>query len=153
MTRKELARDYFMKGYNCAQSTVVAFKDDLNFPEQFLLNLAAPFGAGFARTRNVCGAVAAMGIIYGLVSQNKSEDIKNEKDITYAKVQKLAGEFISKHGSIICQTLLDGLETSTEPISDERTAQYYKERPCLKFVEDGVEIIEKYLIDNGIINE
>lgn len=154
MDRKEIAREYFMKGYNCCQSVVVAFKNDLPYSEQFLLNLASPFGAGFSRTRNVCGAVSGMGMIVGLFSNNDSTDIKKEKDDTYALIQNLMSEFTEKNNTIICKELLKNVKNITlTPVSDDRTEKYYKERPCLKFVEDGVEIVEKYLIDNGFINE
>ena len=154
MKRIEIAREYFLKGYNCCQSVVVSFKEDLPFTEQFLLNLAGPFGAGVGRTRNICGAVSGMGIIIGLFSKNDSTDIKQEKDNTYILMQNLMAQFQSQNNTLICKELLEGVENATlTPVSADRTAEYYKERPCLKFVEDGVKIVEKYLIDSGIINE
>ncbi len=154
MNRKEIAREYFMKGYNCCQSVVASFKNDLPFDEQFLLNLAGPFGAGVSRSRNVCGAVSGMGIILGLFSKNDSTNIKEEKDRTYTLMQDLMQQFTNKNNTIICKELLSSVKNITStPVSDERTAKYYKERPCLRFVEQGVEIVEKYLIDNGFINE
>lgn len=154
MDRKLLARENFLKGYNCCQSVVTAFKYDIPQTEQFLLNLASPFGAGFARTRNICGVVSAMGIVYGLLNTQVSSDIKKEKDETYILMQGLAEEFKAINNTIICKELLDMVENVTStPVSDERTAEYYKERPCLRYVEQGVEILEKFLIDRGLINE
>lgn len=152
MDRKKLGIDAFTKGYNCCQSVVFAFKNDLPLDENTLLDLSVGFGAGFARTRNICGTVSAMGIVTGLLTK-KTGDVKKDKDESYKLLQDLINQFIDENSTIICGELLKNLRVSTTPISEERTKEYYKVRPCAKFVEDSIEILEKYLIENGLINE
>lgn len=152
--RKLKARKAFSEGYNCAQSVVVAFSDILNMDETALLSLSAPFGAGFGRSRNVCGTITAMGIVTGLLTDSDGKDIKKEKDDVYTLMQQLMSEFTAKNDTIICKDLLKNIKNLTStPVSEPRTEEYYKVRPCIKFVEDSVEILYNYLLNKEIINE
>lgn len=142
MNRKEIAAEYFQKGYNCAQSVVIAFKDILPLSEDQILHLACPFGGGYARTRNTCGAAVAIGLVHGLIAQGEAE--ADEKNEVYPKIGKLLEEFVSKNGSIVCGELLKNVKNITSGyVPQIRDAEYYKARPCIKFVLDAVDIIEK----------
>lgn len=152
MDRKELGREAFVKGYNCCQSVVLAFKNDLPLSEDVLISLATGFGAGFARTRNICGTISAMAIVTGLLT-NKVQDVKKDKDDSYALLQGLIKEFTEKNDTIICGELLKNLSVTKTPISEKRDEKYYKVRPCVRFVEDSIDILERYLLENGLINE
>ena len=56
---------------------------------------------------------------------------KAMKAENYALVQKLAGRFKSENGSIVCRELLAGTcPVSAEPQPSDRTAEYYRKRPC-----------------------
>lgn len=146
MTHKEKAREYFLKGFNCSQALFAAFSDVTGISEETALKISAPFGAGMGKMREVCGAVSGMfmvaGIIYGY-SENPDVQTKEEH---YKIIQQLAEEFKKDNGgSIICRELLTGLKTNTLPAPDERTAEYYKKRPCLKIVESAAEILDNYI--------
>ena len=67
MTKKERAMALFTQGYNCAQSVVLAFADELDADEATLARLSSSFGGGFGRMREVCGAVSCMAIVLGLL--------------------------------------------------------------------------------------
>ena len=63
MTEKQTeAAELFLQGYNCAQSVCGAFARELDMEKELLLDMSAAFGGGFARTRNLCGAVSGIGI-------------------------------------------------------------------------------------------
>ena len=149
MTHKEKARDYFIKGYNCSQALFAAFTDVTGMSEETALKIAAPFGAGMGKMREVCGAVSGMFMVAGLIygySENPDAKVKEEH---YKIIQHLAEEFKKENGgSSICRELLAGLKTNTLPAPDERTAEYYKKRPCLKIVESAAEILDSYLNGN-----
>ena len=51
--RVERARNYFLEGYNCAQAVVMAFDDVMAMDVVALARLAAPFGGGMGRMREV----------------------------------------------------------------------------------------------------
>lgn len=146
MTHKEKAREYFLKGYNCSQALFAAFSDVTGMDEETALKISAPFGAGMGKMREVCGAASGMFMVAGLIygySENPNAEVKEEH---YKIIQHLAEEFKKENGgSIICRELLAGLKTNTLPAPDERTAEYYKKRPCLKIVESAAEILDNYI--------
>lgn len=150
MTREEKAREYFIKGYNCAQSVVLAFEDLIPIDKETLINLSAGFGGGFGRTRNLCGAVSAMAIVLGVL-QDKSfgddkEEIANSKKEIYKRISDLDDQFKEINGSDNCAVLLANVKNLTAgSVPEERTEKYYKVRPCVKFVEDSVKLIKKEL--------
>ena len=136
------AVQYFLGGYNCAQSVFTAFCDVTGLTEESALMLSSPLGGGMGRMREVCGAVSAMLLVLGS-EKGYSEPDDEIKKALYEKVQQLAGIFKEKHGTIICRELLDNPPSNPEP--SERTPEYYKDRPCARFVHDAAEIIENEL--------
>ncbi len=128
----------FRKGYNCCQAVLVAFEDLVSLPEEILLNIGSALGGGFARTRNLCGAVNAMGIVYGLVK-------KVDKKQSYAEMKPIIENFTSIYKSINCGEILKGVPVTDGVVPEERTEKYYAVRPCEKIVEDAIKIVLKYL--------
>lgn len=71
MDHREIAIDNFKKGYNCAQSVVVAYCDVLGMEPDFAAKMASSFGGGMGRMREVCGAVSGMLMVAGLLYDTK----------------------------------------------------------------------------------
>ncbi|MFI3277778.1 MAG: C-GCAxxG-C-C family protein [Rikenellaceae bacterium] len=137
--RVSAARDYFAKGYNCAQSVVLAFEDIMELDENSLATLAAPFGGGLGRLREVCGAVSGMALVAGkLVPCYDPSDAQSKKD-NYTFVQSLCGEFRSANGSIVCRELL-GLAPIREEVEGWKPT---KKRPCAELVAMAAEIVAR----------
>ena len=144
MERKETAKDYFKKGYNCAQSVVMAFHDVTGLTEEESARLASSFGGGLGRMREVCGAVSGMAIVAGILYGYDDLKVPGAVGAHYALVQQLAGAFRERNGSIICRELLGGA-AATSPAPEPRTAEYYKKRPCVDLVGDAAEILDEYV--------
>ena len=142
----EKAANNFREGYNCAQSVLLAFANQVGLKEDEALKLASSFGGGMGRLREVCGAVSAMFMIAGILKGYTEPNNDIVKANHYKLIQDLAAEFKLKHGTIICRELLglDGTEFS--PIPSARTDEYYKERPCEEFIRCAAEIVEEDLI-------
>ncbi len=137
------AAELFVNGCNCSQAVLVAFAEDCGIDEKMAMKLSSSFGGGMGRLREVCGAVSAMFMVTGLLVGYENTDNKEKKDNHYKLIQSLAEEFNNVHGTYICRELL-GTVGKSSPISDPRTAQYYKTRPCVKFVITAAEILDKY---------
>ena len=146
MSHKELAISYFKSGFNCAQSVVMAFRDLTGLSEGESARLASSFGGGLGRMREVCGAVSGMAIVAGILFGYDDPKAPGAVQGHYALVQKLAGEFRERNGSIVCRELLGGVP-STNPAPEARTAEYYRKRPCVDLVGDAAEILERYLTE------
>ena len=56
----------FTSGYNCAQSVLWAFRDEVGLEEDVALKLATGLGAGMGRKQEVCGAVTGGILVLGL---------------------------------------------------------------------------------------
>ena len=135
-----------MEGKNCSQAVFVAFAEDCGIDEKTAMKISSSFGGGMGRLREVCGAVTGMFMVAGLLAGYESTDPKDKKDEHYKLIQTLAEEFNQVHGTYICRELLGTVGKST-PISDPRTAEYYKTRPCVKFVITASEILDKHFFN------
>ena len=140
----EKAAELFVNGCNCSQAVFGAFAEDCGLSEKTAALLSSSFGGGMGRLREVCGAVSSMFMVAGLLAGYTNDDPKEKKDQHYALIQQLANEFKAKHSTIICRDLLGNLGKSTSPVSDPRTAEYYKVRPCVKFVITAADILDKH---------
>ncbi len=139
--KAEEARALFLQGYNCAQSVFCAFAKEYDVPETLALKLSASFGGGVGRLRNVCGAVSAMAMLAGLEEGQTLPNDPEQKRRNYQLVQRVAEKFRAEHGSIVCAELLQLRKGApTPPAPDERTAEYYKTRPCLRLIESAARI-------------
>ncbi len=151
MTHAEKARELFMEGYNCSQAVVGAFAEELGMEKATAMKLASSFGAGMGRLREVCGTVTGMFLIAGLKYGYSDPKAKEEKASHYKRIQTLAAQFREKNGTIICRELLEKRmkkPVDTSPIPEERTEQYYKQRPCVAVVMQAAEIMEQYINEN-----
>lgn len=146
--RMKRAEELFMQGFNCAQSVAAAFADVYGYTEEQMLRVSAGFGAGIGRLRLSCGAFNAMALLAGLENGSTTPGDREGKSANYRLVQQLAARFQEEHGSLICAELLK-LKRDT-PLSyeaSERTAEYYKQRPCVKQIISAARIYAEYLED------
>lgn len=141
---RERAMELFKQGYNCSQSVFGAFAEECGIDFETALKLSSSFGGGMARLREVCGAVSGMFMVAGMKYGYTDPKDSTAKTEHYKRIQELAAEFKEKNKSIVCRELL-GLSVKSEIyIPEERTAEYYKKRPCAELVGDAAEIIDKY---------
>lgn len=140
----EYARALFKDGYNCAQSVLGAFCDELGIDFETAIKLSSSFGGGMGRLREVCGAVTGMFMVAGLMYGYTDPLNDTEKAEHYKLIQFLAEEFKKENGSIICRELL-GLDKEDNPIPEKRTKEYYEKRPCADFIEQGAIILEELI--------
>ena len=145
MNKGQLAIENFKTGLNCAQSVVLAFKDEMGMSEEILKKLAIGYGGGVGRQREVCGAVLGMTMVLSYLLSDG-----NDKLAIYSIIQSACKEFKETVGSIICRELLDEetlKDKSAKP--EERTAEYYKKRPCDQLCAIAAEITNRVLKSRG----
>ncbi|MBQ3264905.1 MAG: C_GCAxxG_C_C family protein [Ruminococcus sp.] len=140
-----IAEQNFYRGYNCAQSVLIAFYDVTGLEEETAAKLASSFGGGLGRMREVCGAVSGAAMVLGLVRGYSDPDDREAKKAHYARVQEFARRFREQNGSIICRELLSGVKTVEGNEPEARTEEYYKKRPCADLCRRAAEILEKML--------
>lgn len=137
------AGDLFLEGFNCAQALTVAFCDVTGMDKKEAARLAAPFGGGMGRMREVCGAVSGMFMVLGtLYGYDNSDDNASKKQL-YQDVQMLAEQFRQENGSIICREILKN--PTSDPNPSPRTAEYYQKRPCARMVMTAARLMDAYI--------
>lgn len=145
-TKGEIAKQYFLDGYNCAQAVVLAFAQDFGLDKKTAVMLSSSFGGGMGRLREVCGAVSGMFMVLGLKYGYESPEDNQAKKELYKKVQEVAGLFKDDNGSIICRELLGLNQTGkSDPTPDLRTESYYKKRPCKDLVQFAADLVDEYI--------
>lgn len=147
MERAEKAAQYFLEGYNCAQSVAMAFADLLGIKEKTAARMASGFGGGFGRLREVCGAVSGMVLVASALYGYDTPDRTNQA-ACYQMVQTLCQSFQDKNGSMICREILKN--PPTDPTPAPRTAQYYAQRPCARMVMDATAILAAYIEEHPL---
>ena len=147
MSRKEKAMQLFSEGYNCSQAVILAFSDLLGIDEKALARLSSSFGGGMGRLREVCGAVTGMFMAAGILYGYDGAETGIKKAEHYARIQHLARRFAEETGSIVCSELLGIDKKKDSPTPSERTAEYYKKRPCRELVGLATGILEE-MIEN-----
>lgn len=148
MNHKEKARELFESGYNCAQAVFGAFCDVMQMDFETALRLSSSFGGGMGRLREVCGACSGMFMVAGMLYGYTDPEDREAKKRHYQLIQQMAEAFKEKNGSIVCREILairmkKAPDTVPEPA--ERTAAYYRVRPCVKCVEDAAQIMDEWL--------
>lgn len=147
MNRADRAEELFRQGYNCSQSVFAAFSDLVGMTTEEAARMASPFGAGFGKLREVCGAVSGMTLLAGFLrGYSDPEDYESKKEL-YALIQKMCAEFKDAEGSIICRELLGLKEGEDLAEPSVRTEEYYKSRPCIDACRTAAEIAEMYLLN------
>ena len=144
MTRGEKAKELFEQGCNCSQAVFLAFEDKTGLDRETSLRLMAGFGGGFARMREICGAVSGMTAAISFFRASTDPDDRQAKADLYALIQRAVGEFKSENGSYICRELLAG-QTDSGPLPEKRTAEFYKKRPCSELCRCAADIAERYI--------
>ena len=130
--RVQRAVDNFMAGYGCCQS----------------VRIAAGFGGGVGRMRMMCGAVSGIVMLVGLDCGQTEGSDREGKSACYKVVQDLLAKSKEENGSLICAEILgiNGYEKAKNSyVASERTAEYYKSRPCAAKVESAARIFAEYL--------
>ncbi len=150
--RGERARNFFLEGFNCCQSVLLAFADVLEenglSDAGTLKILGSGFGGGFARMREVCGSFSACTMMAGFIRPAASPGIE-ERKANYALVQEMAEDFRERcGGSIVCRELLGLQGHGPEgPQPSVRTPDFYRKRPCGEIIRNAAVIAAEKMKD------
>lgn len=148
MERSEKALEYFDNKFNCAQSVLSAFADELGLTEDESLRVACAFGGGMGRQQLTCGAVTGAAMALGLKFGKGKYDDDDKKLQTSNNTVILFEEFTKLNGSNSCRSLLDNLDMRDEAEYKVIVAKNLFHTNCRKYVADAVMIAEK-IINNS----
>ena len=146
LTIPEKAAKLFYDGYNCAQAVFGAFADEIGIPMETAAKMASALGGGLCRMRETCGAVSGGMLALGTL---QGYDISGDDQIKmalYARGQRVMKAFKEIYGTFCCRELLGLLENAPlTPVPSPRTEEYYKARPCARFIYEMARLVEEEL--------
>ena len=145
MGKSEQAMAKFVGGFNCAQSVLFAFCDDLGLDKNQALKMSCGFGAGMGRKEEVCGAVSGGIMVIGAKYGRGENDERQSTEVTYAKIRELMDRFSQQHGTYLCRRLLRGCELTTDEGQRIYLGNDYFNKVCKPCVKSVVEILETIL--------
>lgn len=167
MKKREQAMAHFREGYNCSQAVFLAYAEDYGISPEMACRIAASFGGGMGRMREVCGAFSGMLLVAGLETGATVGKDAAGKKANYDAVQWLARRYREQNGgdSIYCKELLGlvprkkessresgeapeqtaGQEMFTDTTPEARTENYYKKRPCPELIGLACDILDEFL--------
>lgn len=103
---EDRAVEYFMKGYNWAETVLLSLAEYLEMDGSEVIKLASGLGGGIGRQGSICGAVTggvmALGLKYG---DNRSADEKGMRKVNYM-ARELYAFFKEEMGETTCYGLL-----------------------------------------------
>jgi len=144
MNRTEKAVSKFKEGFNCAQSVLYSYADELDLSKDLATKIATGFGGGMGRKQEVCGAVTGALMVLGLMYGRGDEEGKERQEITYSKVQFFIDSFINEFGTVNCRGLLDGC-----CLLDPEGQKAFKEKKlvlrCHEYVRASCRILDKII--------
>lgn len=141
MEKSEQAKELFLSGYNCAQSVLLSFADELKFSKELAQKMAAGFGGGMGKRQETCGAVTGAIMVMGLL---KGEQVSNNDELkseAYAAVKELSRRFEAEFNTTRCRDLI-GCDLNTPEGSAKFRDEKIMENVCAGCVQKAVTIVE-----------
>jgi len=106
-TREKFAAEQFESGFNCGQSVLTAFSEDLELDKDLAQRITSGFGSGMGRLQQTCGAVTGAFMVLGLHCSREGSGCSDE-DKLYALIQRFNEKFKQlNHGTTQCRELLN----------------------------------------------
>jgi C_GCAxxG_C_C family probable redox protein len=140
-SKSEIAAETFIGGFNCAQSVLFSFCEDLNLDKNTALTIARGFGGGMGRKQEVCGAVSGGIMVLGLRYGAIEKDEQTTKELIYSKTREFMGQFAQNNGTYICRKLL-GCDLTTDEGRKFFKENDLQKKICRQCVQSAAEILQ-----------
>ncbi|MDF1574331.1 MAG: C-GCAxxG-C-C family protein [Bacteroidales bacterium] len=141
MKRSQYAEELFLSGFNCAQSVLLSFADDLKYSKELAQKIAAGFGGGMGKQQETCGAVTGAIMVLGML---KGEEVNNNEELkaaAYGSVKELHSDFFAEYKTTQCRELI-GCDLNTPEGSRKFREEKIMENVCAGCIKKAVEIVE-----------
>ena len=128
------------KGYNCSQTVLCYFSEELGLDEETALKISCPFEMGMYESGQ-CGALTAGYMVLGLKYGSTDFDRRIERA---KKTLAFKNEFKDKMGSTNCNELL-GMKVMEDNNIEKAAEEGLLESVCGKAIQTSIVALEKLL--------
>jgi len=146
MNKPEIASEYMRKGFNCAQSIIKAYANEVGIKEEDAIRMASALGGGVGRNGHICGAVSGAALIIGMKFGSTDPANFQAKEKAYNKTNELLEKFSEENKSVLCKELIPYDMKIPEELKKAREAGVFAKQ-CPLYVLSAGRILE------NIINE
>jgi len=131
---RERANRLAAQGYNCCQSTLLAFAEELGLDFEATRRLTAAFGCGVC-SGNVCGAITGSAMALG-------EYHKGDPNAAWDDLEKIMAAFSEKYGTVLCKEICGFNPAEDYDRALREQTFFHKCRPAIC---DAAEFLEKLI--------
>jgi len=149
MNRSEIASEYMKKGYNCAQSIIKAYANEVGMKEEDAVRMASSLGGGVGRNGQICGAVSGAALIIGMKFGTTDPTNFQAKEEAYNKTNELLEKFSAENKSVLCKELIPYDMKNPEDLKKAREAGVFTKQ-CPLYVSSAGRIMESIISETRI---
>lgn len=102
MKKTEIADSLHNKKYNCCQSVVMPYADELGLDKETLFRVTEGFGAGMGGMQGACGALSGAIALAGAKNSDANLEAPETKVATYKIVKEIVAKFEERVGALNC---------------------------------------------------
>lgn len=136
----EKINEFSQKGYNCSQTVLCYFSEELGLDEEAALKISCPFEMGMYDS-GLCGAMTAGYMVLGL--KYGSTDFDRRIELA-KKTLAFKNEFQDTMGSVNCKELL-GMKVMEGNNIEKAAEEGLLESVCGKAIQTAIIALEKLL--------
>ena len=144
MKRATDAVNAYRQGYNCAMAVFSAYAPEFGVEPEMAARIGSPFGAGIAKTGEICGAVSGALMVIGLTQRLEEVRDPASREKVYALTRRFTEEFTARNGSVNCTELIGCDLSDPKEFAGAREKNLFA-TTCLKMVKDAGEILDGIL--------
>jgi C_GCAxxG_C_C family probable redox protein len=144
-SKRDVALEKFLEGYDCAQSVFYAYCDDLGFDKNIALKMTSGFGGGMGGKGEVCGAVVGGIMVIGAKHGRGEEGDRTATNLTFSKTRDFMDQFSDRRGTFICRKLLNGCDLTTREGWNAFRENDLLNKVCVPCIESAIEILENVM--------
>ena len=120
---------------------LAGFGESFGLTRDQAFRIARAYGAGMG-TGGICGAVTGAYMILGFLV-GEDEDERRARFKTYELVGEFTRRFEARRGSLVCKTLLGGVDLGTDAGRKEAMEKNLFREVCPGYARDAGEILEE----------
>lgn len=144
MNKSEIASEYMKNGYNCAQSIIKVYANEVGMNQEDAVKMASALGGGVGRNGHICGAVSGAALIIGMKFGSTDPADFQAKEKAYNKTNELLEIFATENTSVLCKELIPYDMKNPDELKKAREAGVFAKQ-CPLYVLSAGRILETIL--------